>query len=166
VIYTTQHRRFVYDTWDIGSRLARVMVECTLSITHYLRLKLQHHTIDLVRTCRISSFCTVAWQLARFQLTRRIALSLGDSWASYLFCLCIGLFVCYICCVFRSDVDSLLTALEYCVKQHGVAPNYSNVLKMLIALEDADRLQKGMHAFCPLKSCLTFCPCDAMLAWY
>ena len=24
------------------------------------------YTIDLVRTCRISSFCTVAWQLARF----------------------------------------------------------------------------------------------------
>ena len=35
-----------------------------------------------VRTCRISSFCTVAWQLARFQLTRRIARSIGDSWAS------------------------------------------------------------------------------------
>ena len=37
-------------------------------------------------TCRTSSFCTVAWQLARFQLTRRIARSLGDSWAfcSYL----------------------------------------------------------------------------------
>ena len=51
------------------------MVECTLSITHYLRLNLQLHTIDLVRTCRISSFCTVAWQLARFQLTRRIARS-------------------------------------------------------------------------------------------
>ena len=33
-------------------------------------------------TCRTSSFCTVAWQLARFQLTRRIARSLGDSWAS------------------------------------------------------------------------------------
>jgi len=28
------------------------------------------------------SFCSVAWQLARFQLTRRIARSLGDSWAS------------------------------------------------------------------------------------
>jgi len=62
------------------------MVECTLSITHCLRLNLQLHTIDLVRTCRISSICTVAWQLARFQLTRRIARSLGDSWAScYLF---------------------------------------------------------------------------------
>ena len=43
------------------------------------RLNLQLHTIDLVRTCRISSFCTVAWQLARFQLTQRIARSLGDS---------------------------------------------------------------------------------------
>jgi len=58
------------------------MVECTLSITHCLRLNLQLHTIDLVRTCCINSFCTVAWQLARFQLTRRIARSLGDSWAS------------------------------------------------------------------------------------
>jgi len=33
------------------------------------------------KTCRTSSFCTVAWQLARFQLTRRIARSLGYSWA-------------------------------------------------------------------------------------
>jgi len=75
-------RRFVYDTLDNGSRLGRVMVECTLSITHCLRLNLQLHTIDLVRTSRISSFCTIAWQLARFQLTQRIARSLGDSWAS------------------------------------------------------------------------------------
>jgi len=42
--------------------------------------------IDLIRTSRISSFCTVAWQMARFQLTRRIARSLGDSWASCMFC--------------------------------------------------------------------------------
>ena len=34
------------------------------------------------RTCRTSSFCTVAWQLARFQLTRRITRSLCDSSAS------------------------------------------------------------------------------------
>jgi len=40
---------------------------------------LQLHNFDLLRTCRTSSFCTVAWQLARFQLTRRIARSLGDS---------------------------------------------------------------------------------------
>ena len=35
------------------------------------------------RTCHTSSFCTVTWQLAIFQLTRRrIARFLGDSWAS------------------------------------------------------------------------------------
>jgi len=75
-------RRFVYDTRDNGSRLSRVMVACTLFMTHCLRLNLQLHTISLVRTCRISSFCTVAWQLARLLLTRRIARSLGDSWTS------------------------------------------------------------------------------------
>jgi len=74
-------RRFVYDTWDNGSQLDHVMVECTLSITHCLRLNLQLYTIDLVRTCRMSSFCTVAWQLASFQLTQCITRSLGDSWA-------------------------------------------------------------------------------------
>jgi len=73
----------LFDTWDSGSRLGRVMVECTLFVTHCLRINLQLHTISLVRTCRISSFCTVAWQLARLLLTRRIARSLGDSWASY-----------------------------------------------------------------------------------
>ena len=76
--------RFVYDTWDNGSRLGRVMDDCTLFMTHCLRLNLQIHTISLVRTCRISSFCTVAWQLARLLLTRRIARSLGDSGASCL----------------------------------------------------------------------------------
>ena len=44
------------------------MVECTLSITHCIWLNLQLHTIDLVRTCRINSFCTVAWQLAIAEL--------------------------------------------------------------------------------------------------
>jgi len=82
VIYTTRPSAVCLWHWDNGSRLGRVMVECTLSITHCLRLNLQLHTIDLVRTCCISSLCTVAWQLARFQLTRRIARSLGDSWAS------------------------------------------------------------------------------------
>ena len=43
---------------------------------------LQLHNFDLFRTCRTSSFCTVAWQLARFELTRRITRSLGNSWAS------------------------------------------------------------------------------------
>ena len=32
-----------------------------LFMTHCLQLNLQLHTIGLVRTCRISSFCTVAW---------------------------------------------------------------------------------------------------------
>ena len=54
-------------------------------ITHRPTLTLQLHNFDLFRTCRTSSFCTVAWQLARFQLTQRIARSLGDSAAS---CLC------------------------------------------------------------------------------
>ena len=51
-------------------------------ITHRPTLTLQLRNFDLFRTCRTSSFCTVAWQLARFQLTRRIDRSLGDSWAS------------------------------------------------------------------------------------
>jgi len=55
-------------------RLDRVTVAYTVT----LRL----HNFDLFRTRCTSSFCTVAWQLARFQLTRRIARSLGDSWAS------------------------------------------------------------------------------------
>ena len=70
-------------------RLGRVMVECKMFITHCLQLNLQLHNFDLFRTCRRSSFCTVAWQLAKFQLTRRIARSVGDSSAScsyYLLC--------------------------------------------------------------------------------
>ena len=55
-------------------------------ITHRPTLTLQLHNFDLFRTCRTSSSCTVAWQLARFQLTRCIARSLGDSWASCEFC--------------------------------------------------------------------------------
>ena len=51
-------------------------------ITHCPIVTLQLHNFDLFRTCRTSSFCTVVWQLARFQLTRRIAWSLCDSWVS------------------------------------------------------------------------------------
>ena len=50
-------------------------------ITHRPTLTLRLPTFHLFRTCLTSSFCTVAWQLARFQLTRRIARFLGDSWA-------------------------------------------------------------------------------------
>ena len=101
-------RPFVYDTWDNGSRLSRVMVECTLFITHCLRLNLQLHTISLVRTCRISSFCTVAWQLARLLLTRRIAQSLGDSWAS-----CTFLVLAYPCCPGKEVVKVVVLLLFF-----------------------------------------------------
>ena len=50
-------------------------------ITHRPTLTLQLHNFDL-----FSSFCTVTWQLAKLQLTQRIARSLGDSGAS---CFCI-----------------------------------------------------------------------------
>ena len=42
--------------------------------THRHTLSLQLHNFDL-------SYCTVTWQFARFQLTRCIVRSLGDSWA-------------------------------------------------------------------------------------
>ena len=58
----------------------------------------QLHTIGLVRTCRISSFCTVAWKLARLLLTRRIAWSLGDSQAS-----CTLLLLAKPGCMFKYD---------------------------------------------------------------
>ena len=38
------------------------MVECTLSITPCLRLNLQLHTIDLVRTCRMTALLRGNWQ--------------------------------------------------------------------------------------------------------
>jgi len=74
--------RFVYDTYRTmeATRLRHGWVH--MFITHWPTLTLQLHNFDLFRSCRTSSFCTVAWQLARFQLTRRIARSLGDSWAS------------------------------------------------------------------------------------
>jgi len=53
-------------------------------ITHCPTVALRLHNFDLFRTCRTSSICTVGWHLARFQLTRRISRSIGDSWASCL----------------------------------------------------------------------------------
>jgi len=80
--------RFVYDTSETIKATRSRHGWVHMFITHCLQLNLQLHTIDLVGTCRTSSFCTVAWQLARFQLTRRIARSVGDSWASCLHMLC------------------------------------------------------------------------------
>ena len=84
--FATASRRYtgdIHNSTVVGLFMTpETMVECTLFMTHCLRLNLQLHTISLVRACRISSFCTVAWQLARLLLTRRIPRSLGDSWAS------------------------------------------------------------------------------------
>ena len=52
--------------------LDRVMVAYTCLLHIVDTVTLQLHNFDLFRTCT-SSFCTGAWQLARFQLTRRIA---------------------------------------------------------------------------------------------
>ena len=52
-IFATASRRY---TGDIHNSTV-----VGLFMTHCLQLNLQLHTICLVRTCRISSFCTVAW---------------------------------------------------------------------------------------------------------
>jgi len=63
-------------------RLDRIMVGCTC-LLHIAPLLLSSFTTSvLFRTCHTSSFCIVAWQLERSQLTWRITRSLGDSWAS------------------------------------------------------------------------------------
>ena len=81
-------------------------------ITQRPTVTVQLHNFDLFRTCHTSSFCTVVWQFSRLQLTRRIAQSLGDSWAS-----CLGCPKCLIALVLN-DVD-----LPYCTSkvEHIVA---------------------------------------------
>ena len=78
--------RFLYDAYEAmtmkATRSRHGWVH--MFITHRPTVTLQLHNFDFFRTCRTSSFCTVALQLARFQLTRRIARSLGDSWSSSL----------------------------------------------------------------------------------
>jgi len=83
-------RRFVYDTYKTmkATRMRHGWVY--MYITHRLTLTLQLRNFNLFRTCRTSSFCTVAWQLARYQLTQRIARSLGNSWASCSFAYRLG----------------------------------------------------------------------------
>jgi len=75
-------RRFVHDIYKTMKATRSRHGWVNMFITHCLQLNLQLHNFGLFRTCRTSSFCTVVWQLARFQLTRRIAPSLRDSWAS------------------------------------------------------------------------------------
>jgi len=75
---------FVYDTYRTMKATRSRHGWVHMFITHCPTVAHQLHNFDLFSTCRTSSFCTVVWQLARFQLTRRIARSLGDSWASCL----------------------------------------------------------------------------------
>jgi len=82
VIYRLDRRRFVYDTYKIMKATRTRHGWVHMFITHRPTLTLQLHNFNLFRTCHTDSFCTVAWQLARFQLTRCIAWSLGDSGAS------------------------------------------------------------------------------------
>jgi len=83
--YTQLDRsRFVYDTHKTMKATRTCHGWVHMFITHRPTLTLQLHNFDFFRTSRTSSFCIVAWQLARFQLTRRIARSRGDSWASCL----------------------------------------------------------------------------------
>ena len=96
--------RFVYDTYrTIKATRSRRGWVC-MFITHCPIVTLQLHNFDLFRTCRTSSFCTVVWQLARFQLTRRIARSLGDSWASCL-CIHVAVRICSRSCYLLSFID-------------------------------------------------------------
>jgi len=74
--------RFVYDTNRTMEATRSHQGWVHMFITHRPNITLQLYNFDLFRTCRTSSFCTVAWHLASFQLTRRNARSLGDSWSS------------------------------------------------------------------------------------
>ena len=80
-IHNLVRSRFVYDTYKTMEATRSRHGWVHMFIIHRPTVTLQLHNFDLFRTCT-SSFCTVAWQKARFQLTRRIARSLGDSWAS------------------------------------------------------------------------------------
>ena len=81
--YTQLDRgRFVYDNYKKMKATRTRHGWVHMFITHRPTLTLQLHNFDLFRTCHTSSFCTVAWQLARFQLTQHIVQSLGDSWAT------------------------------------------------------------------------------------
>jgi len=76
------HSWFVYNTHNTVEATRSRHGWVHMFTTHRSTLTLQLHNFDLFRTCRTSIFHTVAWQLTRFQLTRCIARSLGDSWAS------------------------------------------------------------------------------------
>jgi len=65
--------QFVYDTYKTMKATRSCHGWVHMFITYRPTLTVQLHDFDLFRTCRTSSFCTVAWQLARFQWKRHIA---------------------------------------------------------------------------------------------
>jgi len=65
-IHNSTGRRFVYDAYKTMKATRMRHGSMQMFITHWPTLTLQLHNFDLFRTCRTSSFCTVAWQLARF----------------------------------------------------------------------------------------------------
>ena len=78
-IHNSVRGRFVYVTYKTMESIRSRHDWMHMFITHWRTVTLhQIHNFDLFWTWRTSSFCTVAWQLARFQLTRCIARSLGD----------------------------------------------------------------------------------------
>jgi len=80
--YTQLDRcRFVYDTYKTMKAIRTRHGWVHTFTTHRPTLTLQLHN----RFVQDLLYCTVEWQLARFQLTRRIARFLGDSWASCTF---------------------------------------------------------------------------------
>jgi len=58
--------RFVYDIYRTMDATRSRNVWVHMFITYCPTVTLQIHNFDLFRTCRTSSFCTVAWQLADF----------------------------------------------------------------------------------------------------
>ena len=114
--------RFVYDTYRTRSRHGWVH----MFITYCPTVTLQIHNFGLFRSCRISSFCTVVWQLVRFQLTRRIARSLGDSWASCsTFCFSAVCFFVYLS--FRVVVSAFWAFLS---SRYSFGPYFFTVLHL------------------------------------
>jgi len=76
-MHNSVRSRFVYDTYRTIEATRSRHGWVHMFIIYRPTVSLLLHNFDLFRTCR-SSFCTVAWQLARFQLTLRIARSLSD----------------------------------------------------------------------------------------
>jgi len=108
-------------------------------ITRCPTVTLQLHNSDLFRTCRTSSFCTVAWQLARFQLTDAL---LGPSAIAEL--LVIGWCMCVYCKTSCRTSLCHCTLSSSCRRWHTAAEQSQFLLMfLLLILIDLD-LQYGL----------------------